>query len=277
MAVEDDIARFFQQYGKHATQSADPCLQAAVNLLHEIAQHHTTLPQEITAHKHIINETELVCRGFGHNFNGILANIRGTAEIIQMKVPDLPDNVRKGLNTILSLSDRGAYSTNMIRLYGKAFNDQRQQIELQNVLPGMLNDIKINRPIDFPVRIEAGIAATVNVHTEMLEACFAILIRNALQAIQFSQTNAPEIIIGITQSRLSDNTVCLQIQDNGEGMSEETIKKACEPFFTTRKAADGIGLGLTIVHNFATQHGGYLSFQSAPEKGTTVTLHLQRA
>jgi len=71
--------------------------------------------------------------------------------------------------------------------------------------------------------------------------------------------------------------VCLSVTDTGEGMSEETLARATEPFFTTKGPGKGTGLGLSMIHGFADQTGGRLKIKSAPGQGTTAEIWLPEA
>ena len=68
--------------------------------------------------------------------------------------------------------------------------------------------------------------------------------------------------------------VCLTVSDTGAGMDEATLKRATEPFFTTKGAGKGTGLGLSMVHGLAAQSGGAMRITSQPGEGTTVELWL---
>lgn len=72
---------------------------------------------------------------------------------------------------------------------------------------------------------------------------------------------------------LSDR-VCIEVIDTGVGMTPEVLNEACEPFFTTRPKEWGSGLGLSIVQNVVTDHGGTLEIASEPGNGTKVTMCL---
>src|SRR5579872_487324 len=60
-------------------------------------------------------------------------------------------------------------------------------------------------------------------------------------------------------------------------MDEETLKRAAEPFFTTKGPGKGTGLGLSMVHGLAAQSGGLLRIHSEPNAGTVVELWLPQA
>ena len=68
--------------------------------------------------------------------------------------------------------------------------------------------------------------------------------------------------------------VCLSVTDTGEGMDEETLSRAVDPFFTTKEVGKGTGLGLPMVHGFAQQSGGRLVLKSQKGQGTTAELWL---
>jgi CheY-like chemotaxis protein len=66
----------------------------------------------------------------------------------------------------------------------------------------------------------------------------------------------------------------LEVRDTGAGMPRNVLRRATEPFFTTKRAGSGTGLGLAQVYGIVRQSGGTLAIDSAPGKGTVVTLSL---
>ena len=68
--------------------------------------------------------------------------------------------------------------------------------------------------------------------------------------------------------------VLLSVSDTGTGMDENTISRAFDPFFTTRKNEGGTGLGLSMTYGIIKQHNGFIHITSQLEKGTTVRVHL---
>ena len=71
--------------------------------------------------------------------------------------------------------------------------------------------------------------------------------------------------------------VLISVSDTGEGMTEEVLRRAVEPFFTTKGPGKGSGLGLSMVHGVATQSGGGLHIESWVGRGTAVSVYLPRA
>ena len=68
--------------------------------------------------------------------------------------------------------------------------------------------------------------------------------------------------------------VLVEVIDRGRGMNEAEVSRAGEPFFTTKPAGAGLGLGLFLVRAFADQMGGTLFLRSTPGQGTSVVLQL---
>ena len=68
----------------------------------------------------------------------------------------------------------------------------------------------------------------------------------------------------ITRLGLDGDFLVLEVKDDGEGMSPETVSNVFEPFFTTKPVGHGTGLGLSQVHGFAHQSGGAVEIESVP-------------
>jgi len=75
---------------------------------------------------------------------------------------------------------------------------------------------------------------------------------------------------------VSGDYVSLTVIDTGAGMSEEVRRRAVDPFFTTKPQGKGTGLGLSMTFGFVRQSGGYLLIESAPDKGTAITILMPR-
>ncbi len=111
----------------------------------------------------------------------------------------------------------------------------------------------------------AGLPVRVPVRTMMRS--IKGLLRNGLEASEDGST--------VLLKCFSDkNSLHFQVKDNGCGMDEETVARACEPFYTTKEQGKGLGLGLFLAQNVAEQFGGELTVASEMSAGTTVTFSL---
>lgn len=70
--------------------------------------------------------------------------------------------------------------------------------------------------------------------------------------------------------------VLLEVEDTGEGMTEDVLKRALEPFFTTKEPGEGTGLGLSTTYGFVRQSGGDLLIASTPKQGSKIQIYLPR-
>jgi two-component system sensor histidine kinase RegB len=110
-------------------------------------------------------------------------------------------------------------------------------------------------------------SGAVQVPLQELVIMASILIRNAYDA------SAEDASISLKWRHESDQ-VLIEVKDSGEGMSEAVLAKATDPFFTTKSAGRGIGLGLYLVRLFCERHNGALELESESGQGTQVTLRL---
>jgi two-component system, NtrC family, sensor kinase len=102
---------------------------------------------------------------------------------------------------------------------------------------------------------------------QIKQACVAMLV-NATEAV----TENGEIVV--KTSNPDQDTIKLEISDNGIGISAEDIPHIFEPFFSTKQQARGIGLGLPIVHGIIQSHKGKIQVKSEPGQGTTISITL---
>ena len=93
------------------------------------------------------------------------------------------------------------------------------------------------------------------------------LIHNGLDASDPSESVAVELLVDGDEARM-------QVRDQGQGMSDEVLDRAGDPFFTTKEPGRGIGLGLFLTRNVITRLGGTLKFDSTPGMGTVATVRL---
>jgi CheY-like chemotaxis protein len=138
----------------------------------------------------------------------------------------------------------------------------------------------VDRRIAIEVRSDAAAAASVD--ATHVEQALLNLVLNARDAFDGSDEASPAITVSAQvvpggAPELEGRAgawVRLSVADNGSGMDAATRQRIYEPFFTTKEAGKGTGLGLATTLGIVRDHGGFLACVSSPGKGTTMSLYL---
>lgn len=104
---------------------------------------------------------------------------------------------------------------------------------------------------------------------------FLNLLVNATQA--FPEGNRRRNEVRLTTHAEADESVTVEVRDNGPGIPSDILEHVFLPFVTTKPAGVGTGLGLSICHRIVTKLGGEIAVESDPEQGTTVRVTLPAA
>jgi len=100
-----------------------------------------------------------------------------------------------------------------------------------------------------------------------------VIVNLLLNASQSLEGSGKSVQVATREDRFRQ-VVLLTVRDEGRGVAAEHLSRLTDPFFTTKREEGGSGLGLSISAGIVKQHGGTLSFDSQPGRGTTVTLAL---
>jgi PAS domain S-box-containing protein len=221
--------------------------------------------------------------GIAHDFNNLLTVILGNLGILELLVSDNEAAVKR-VKTAEKAAARGADITRRLLMFSK--NDELKPAfvslgdSIQNTIEmasrGLGLDIKITAQVDQSV-------PPLFVDPAGLESALLNLVVNARDAMP----KGGSIIISSQVKNLNNNDpavraselregpyVCVSVTDTGQGMSQETLDRACEPFFTTKPRGKGTGLGLSMLYGFVKQSGGVVSLSSELGHGTTVSFYL---
>jgi polar amino acid transport system substrate-binding protein len=146
-------------------------------------------------------------------------------------------------------------------------------------------------PVDFNATVQAAVRL-VESSIRSATNCFESNYAAGLPLIQGNAQRIEQVAVNLilnacqalpdTERRISLETrydrdagaVVLRIADEGSGIAPEHIPHLTDPFFTTKRESGGTGLGLSVSATIVKEHGGTLEFESAPGRGTTVTLTL---
>jgi PAS domain S-box-containing protein len=213
--------------------------------------------------------------GVAHDFSNLLMVIKGSLELMRKHVAKdsramhLLENAQQG-------ASRGIALTQRMLAFARRQELKVTAVDIPSLVAGMAD--LLTRSIDSTVDLERRFPlkiAQVLTDANQLELALLNLVVNARDAMP----HGGSIVIAAKEARGEDpqfpgRFVCLSVTDSGEGMDEETLARATEPFFTTKGAGKGTGLGLPMVHGVAQQSGGRLVLKSAKGRGTTAELWL---
>lgn len=168
--------------------------------------------------------------------------------------------------------ERGAQRTKDIVSGLRTFSrDNKDKFELANIHEGLDSTLIIlgNKLKDkISIKKEYGEIPAVYCQISKLNQVFLNIINNAIQAI-----NEDEGLITIA-TKVVEQNVHISITDTGPGMDEMTKKRIFEPFYTTKEVGKGTGLGLSISYGIIQQHGGVITAESEPGKGSKFTIQI---
>jgi PAS domain S-box-containing protein len=223
--------------------------------------------------------------GIAHDFNNILQGITGYVQLSLMKrSPNDPDYYY--LVEIDKSAKRAAKLINQLLIYSRDvemrlepmnLNDEITQTcaLLKRVLPKMIiMDLRLAEDLrkiqGDPIQLEQIIMnLAVNARDAMPEGG-----RLVIETRNVHREDIP------SADKVVDNGedyVLVQVSDTGFGMKQETLERIFDPFYTTKKPGEGTGLGLATVYSIVQNHGGYITCNSEPGRGTTFRFYFPAA
>lgn len=211
--------------------------------------------------------------GIVHEINNPLTSISVYGEYLLNKLRNAggEQSDQERLRRILRSADRILRFTRNVLTYARPSKQEPQQLSINEVVDESIVFCEhVIREAQVKVVRDYGEGLPrVDAVRDQLHQVFVNLITNACNAIQ----GQGDQIIARTQY-LGEGRVAVSIQDNGVGISEADLKQVFEPFFTTKRKGKGTGLGLSIVRSIVEQHNGHIDVESAPGRGTTITVTL---
>nr|WP_169747453.1 ATP-binding protein [Belnapia moabensis] len=221
--------------------------------------------------------------GIAHDFNNVLTAVMGNLGFIRRRAgEDRPDLVRFADNA-LDAAGKAAGLTAQLLSFSRRQRLHPKPLDPVEVVEGMRTLLKRTAGDRIGLSVEAnGDVGCCLADRNQLESAVLNLAINARDAI----AGAGRIVISLGAERVaagpdswppSGDYVRIAVRDDGPGMPEEVRHRAFEPFFTTKPPGQGTGLGLAQIHGFVHQSGGTVTIDSAPGKGTEVTILLPRS
>lgn len=222
--------------------------------------------------------------GIAHDFNNILSAVLGYAEMAELQL-DEDEPARKDVGQIIAAGQRATDLIRQILTFSRQEEEELRPVKIQFVLKEALKLLRSSLPtsIDLQQDIDPDcgpvLADPVRIHQVLMNLC-----TNAKQAMEGQRG---EMRVGLSEFDIDSSDIIgflppiesgpwldLMVSDTGAGMEPQVRERIFDPFFTTKKKGQGTGLGLSVVHGIIKSHGGEITVDSAPGRGTTFHVYL---
>jgi PAS domain S-box-containing protein len=218
--------------------------------------------------------------GVAHDFNNLLAVIQGNAELLREIDPDLAPMVQD----IIDATRRGADLTQRLLAFSRRQVLIPKSVDLVQLVSGFIRILDRTLGKDIAIQFIARTrSAPAFADRAQIESALLNLALNARDAMPGGGIltvlcdEVDQLPANAEAPGLQGPFVRLSVSDTGTGMHPDEVKRAFDPFYTTKAVGEGSGLGLSMVYGFARQSGGTTTLESTPGVGTTVEIFLPRA
>jgi PAS domain S-box-containing protein len=216
--------------------------------------------------------------GVAHDFNNLLGVIVSGMELLSREIQS--PSGRKILESMQRAASRGAMLTQQLLSFARKQPLRQDRYNLNRVVTTF--EAVLRRACDESIKFELRLEPSLNpvmIDSTQFEAALLNLVSNARHAMPDGGTLT--IItenVHLVQRQIGDlaagQYVKLTVRDTGTGMETQVAAQAIEPFFTTKGAGNGTGLGLSQVYGLVQQCGGDLTLETELGKGTAINLYL---
>jgi signal transduction histidine kinase len=269
-----DVDRLVAGYrvAKEAAEAANAQLRAEME---ERARAETTL-----RHAQRIEVMGQLTGAVAHDFNNLLTVLLGNLDLLEMD-KTLPPRVADRIAAMRGAAERGEMLTGQLLAFSRRQKLRPEPVELGALVGGLADLMQSAVGSRVRMEIENGKdlpPALVDPH--QLELVLMNLVINARDAMPDGGTLTVTTATARLGPPASDDDppagdyVVLRVRDTGTGMTPDVQARALEPFFSTKGAGGGSGLGLSQVYGVARQSGGGVRIDSAPGRGSTVWVYL---
>jgi PAS domain S-box-containing protein len=217
--------------------------------------------------------------GIAHDFNNLLGSIMGNVALAREAL-DPGSPARAPLDQIRLAGKRGRSLVQQILAFSRRQPTDMAALPLQPLVRETIALMRSTLPSGVALDLVMPEApVVVRADANRLQQVLINLCTNAWHALQ---GQSGHITIGLDSDAAPGAVPArepgpgdaaprahLWVRDDGVGMSEETLRRVFEPFFTTTPAGAGTGLGLSVAHGIVAEHGGSVSVESALGLGTT--------
>jgi two-component system, NtrC family, sensor kinase len=227
-------------------------------------------------HSQKLSSIGRLAAGVAHEVNNPLAVINEKAGLMKDLIgytPGFPekDKFLALVGTIIQSVERCRAITHRLLGFARRMDVEVEVLDINDIVKeviGFLEKEALHRNIKLGLHLAVDLPRIASDRGQ-LQQVFLNILNNAFAAVEDGGT------VSVTTWEKDIDTVVVTFQDNGQGMSEETLKHIFEPFFTTKKG-HGTGLGLSITYGIVKRLGGEIEVHSKEGQGTRFTIYLPK-
>ena len=211
--------------------------------------------------------------GVAHEINNPLAAIIANAQILNREIPDSDVDTKDSLKLIEIAGTRASQVVKNLLGFARKEQYDFENTDLNETIHNALFLVQheINsHSVEVKLELDENLPR-LHASKDHLQGVWINLIMNAIDAMEGRQGH-----LNISTHFESDE-FHIAVADNGKGISPEKLTRIFEPFYTTKEAGRGTGLGLSLCHRTIKQHGGLITAESKLGKGTKFKITLPSA
>ena len=219
--------------------------------------------------------------GIAHDLNNILAPILISTTLLRQKVQD--DEALEMLARVEASAKRGADIVRQVLGFGRGLEGQRMPVNPQLLIKDVIRIT--TETFSKSIQVETDVAPDASfvsgdmtqLHQVLLNLC--VNARDAMPKggkIKLTVRNftADAHFVSLNPEARSVAYLLLEVTDTGHGIPSDIRDRIFEPFFTTKELGKGTGLGLSTTLSIVKSHGGFITVESEPEKGSSFQVYL---
>jgi signal transduction histidine kinase/ActR/RegA family two-component response regulator len=223
--------------------------------------------------------------GIAHDFNNILASVLGYTELLLEDV-EKGTKVEDKLQGIYTAGNRAKDLVNQILTFARQTDEEIKPINVGRIAKEALKLLRASIPTTIEFRENLDSDALINGNPTQVHQIFMNLCTNAAHAMEADggilKVSLTDIAFtepeAIAHEILSPgNYLKIEVSDTGTGIEPEVLSSIFEPYFTTKSAGEGTGLGLAMVHGIVSGYRGVITVESDPGRGTAFFIFLPQA
>ncbi len=220
--------------------------------------------------------------GIAHDFNNILSGMLGYAQLAKNHRNDAK-KIDHYIDEIISGAKKAAELVQQILTFSRKSSHEKKPLRIYLIIKEALKLLRASIPSTIEIVEHINSRSKVMADATKIHQVVMNLCTNAYQALRetggtitiaLTDVDVKDHVGSLDKKELSGPYIRLEVKDTGEGMNQETIRKIFEPYFTTKEAGKGTGLGLAVVHGIVEEHLGYISVDSKIGQGSSFTIFL---